>query len=457
MKIHPASFRDPAGYVFEQNNQIKRLVTSHGREDYKMLISSGLYDRLSSDQELIPHQEEPRSANWPEGTEAVLVPQLVPFISYPYEWSFGQLKDAALLTLHVQQTAMRHGMSLKDASAFNVQFHGSRPVLIDTLSFQKNLGGPWSAYSQFCRHFLGPLLLIRHLWTNAASFMRVALDGFPLDLVSSVLPKRTYLNFGCLIHIHLHARSQRKYERATTPTPNFTPSTDPKPALIESLRVLVESLQPNASKTEWSDYYAESTHYSAAAENAKHKAVSSALDSIKPNLIFDLGGNTGAYSRLATERGIYCVSFDLDPACVHLNYVRARDAGDSMLLPLVMDLSNPTPNLGFASTERLGLKSRAGDGMLLALAIIHHLRITANIPFLRIAEYFAGLGRSLLIEWVPKDDVKVAELLHSRPDTFHDYSEPAFAAAFQQFFDLERTTSLPDSGRVLYLFRSKRP
>jgi SAM-dependent methyltransferase len=454
-KLHSASFRDPAGYMFEENGRLKRLVTRHGREDYRKLISSGLYARLCQDQLLIPHAEEPRSPSWPADTEAVLLPELVPFISYPYEWSFGQLKDAALLTLRVQELAMKHGMSLKDASAFNVQFRGSRPVFIDTLSFQADPGGPWPGYSQFCRHFLGPLLMSRYLWPHAGSLFRIALDGLPLDFVSRALPWPTYLRFGCLVHIHWHARSQRQH---AGPAPVVAaPARNPKAPLVSSLRAMVERLEPAAAETAgWSSYYSESHHYTPEAEAAKRAAVTDALRRIQPQLVYDLGANTGAYSRLAAERGSYCVSFDADPVCVHLNYLQARrDGSGSKLLPLVMDLSNPSPNLGFAAAERLGLDARPEADLLLALALIHHLRIAANVPLERIAEYLARLGRALLIEWVPRQDPKVNELLRSRPDTFHDYDEEAFFGAFARYFDTEQTTPLPGSGRILYLLRRK--
>ena len=458
-KLHGASFRDPAGHIFEENGRLKRLVTRHGREDYRQLISSGLHARLCQENLLIPHTEENSSPSWPPETEAVLLPEVIPFVSYPYEWCFGQLKDAALLTLRVQELAMKHGMGLKDASAFNVQFRGARPVFIDTLSFQADPGGPWPGYSQFCRHFLGPLLLGRYLWPHAGSFFRIALDGLPLEWVSRALPWSTYFRFGCLIHIHWHARSQRAGSRAGAmpAAPNSAVARDPKGPLVSSLRAMVEGLDPaaTAEPSAWSSYYNQSHHYSPSAETAKRAAVTNALQHIQPQLVYDLGANTGVYSRLAAERGSYCVSFDADPACVQANYRQSRREGSTNLLPLVMDLSDPSPQLGFAGAERMGLEARPQADLLLALALIHHLRITANAPLARIAEYLASLGRALLIEWVPKQDPKVKELLRSRPDTFHDYHQPGFLDAFARYFDTELTTPLPDSGRVVYLLRRR--
>jgi hypothetical protein len=449
-----ASFRDPAGYVIEQQGRIKRVVTGHGRQDYRKLISSGLYARLSDEDLLVRHREEPRSPSWPHDIEAVLLPEIVPFVSYPYEWSFGQLKDAALLTLRVQELSQEHGMSLKDASAFNVQFRGVHPLFIDTLSFHDDDGGPWPGYSQFCRHFLAPLLMMRHVWPQAGAILRVALDGLPLDFVSAALPWQTYLDFGCLVHIHWHARSQKKHRHAVVPAPTSGRlASNPKGPIIASLRSMVEDMQPAKPTTGWTNYYAESKHYSSEAEAAKRQAVSVAIERTRANLVYDLGGNTGAYSRLAAASCAYCVSLDLDPACVQHNYTETRRLGVKNLLPLVVDLSNPSPGLGFASCERMALEERPPADLLLALALVHHLRIAANVPFARIAEYFARLGKALLIEWTPKHDPKVAELLQSRPDTFHDYHEAGFQQAFGRHFQVEQSMPLPGSDRIIYLMR----
>lgn len=458
-KAAGSSFRDPAGYVIEQQGRIKRLVTAHGRDDFRKLISSGLYERLTTEGLLVAHREEPRSASWPADTEALLVPETIPFISYPYEWSFGQLKDAALLTLRVQALAQQHGMSLKDASAFNVQFRGALPVLIDTLSFHGDDAGPWPAYSQFCRHFLAPLLMMRYVWPHAGALFKAALDGLPLDFVSAALPWRTYLDFDCLVHVHWHARSLRKNLHGSVTPPTKHAARNPKGPIVDSLRSMVESLAPpGQGSSSWANYYSDSTHYSGEAEAAKRQAVTSALERIQPDLVFDLGANTGAYSRLASAGGAYCVSFDFDPTCVHLNHVQARRDGSRNLLPLVMDFSNPSPGLGFASAERMPLEARPKPGLILALALVHHLRITANVPFARIAAYLASLGKALLIEWIPKHDNKVSELLRSRPDTFHDYNEEAFLQAFGAYFQVERKIGLPGSDRALYLLiRNERP
>ena len=456
----PSSFRDPAGFVFQENGVVKRAVTVYGAPDLELLTSSGLYDRLVAAGVLVAHQqEEPVSAAAAAEVVKVLVPEQIRYVSYPYEWCFGQLKDAALLTLKAQALALQHGMSLKDASAFNVQFRGPRPVLIDTLSFERNDGRPWVAYNQFCRHFLAPLLLTKYYGAALHPFWRASVEGFPLDLASRLLPCRSYLRFGTLIHLHAHAWSQRRHSKLPGPGEEASPAVpsgpDRKAALVESLQATIEGLSPGKPSSEWSDYYAHSTHYSAAAEEAKKAWVEEVLSRTAPQTVYDLGGNIGTYGRLATRRGIDCVCFDIDPACVHENYERSKRAGDLHMLPLVMDLTNPTPALGFGLRERMSLLERPQADLLLALALIHHLRITGNAPFRRIAGFLAGLGRRVLIEWVPKNDVMAAALLSVRKDTFIDYTQDQFLDAFAEHFEIEDSRPITDTARTLYLLRRR--
>jgi hypothetical protein len=452
-----ASFRDPAGYVFTQDDIVKRVVTRFGAEEYNRLMTSGLYEELVGKDLLIPHREEQVPAD--SDVAAVLVPEQIPYISYPYEWSFGQLRDAALLTLEMQDAAMKHGMSLKDASAFNVQFRGSQPVFIDTLSFEENDGGPWVAYGQFCRHFLAPLLLMRHVSPGFNQFWKASLDGFPLDVAAALLPKRTYLSLGTLLHIHLHARSQKKYNATAAPLPKSAAAQtgpDRKPALVDSLKSFVRSIRLPDVETEWVHYYSKGlSHYTNAAEASKKATVAEALDRLKPGTVFDIGGNIGEYSRLATARGAYTVCFDIDPLCVHHNYERARSEHDRLILPLMIDLTNPSPTLGFGLTERDSILERANADVVMALAVLHHLRITGNAPLVRIAAFLARLGEHLIIEYVPKSDVMAQKLLRSRKDTFADYTDAGFQDAFGRCFSTEQVIPVAETARSVYVMKRR--
>src|SRR3989344_836563 len=206
-----ASFRDPSGFVFSKNGVIYRQVNKEYAANYDRLMQSGLYQELVSKNLLIPH-EEVRGEKLPAAAHNIIRPEQVPFISYPYEWCFSELKDAALLTLKIQRIALRSGMCLKDASAYNVQFKNGKPILIDTLSFETyRSGAPWVAYRQFCEHFLVPLALMSRSEIRLGGLMRVYPNGIPLDLASKLLPWRSWFSPALFFHLHLHSKSQRKY------------------------------------------------------------------------------------------------------------------------------------------------------------------------------------------------------------------------------------------------------
>ena len=207
-----ASFRDPSGFVFRRNGVLYRQVNRRFAGEWDAFLKSGLYDRLAADGILLRHDEAPLDMAFvPTDAHAVIKPRAVEFISYPYEWSFGQLKDAALLTLRAQALAAERGFTLRDASAYNVQFVDGRPILIDSLSFEPaEPGRPWDAYRQFCQHFLAPLALMAHRDPRLGLLLREYLDGIPLDLAARLLPLKTRLSVGLGSHIHLHARAQAR-------------------------------------------------------------------------------------------------------------------------------------------------------------------------------------------------------------------------------------------------------
>lgn len=447
-----ASFRDPAGHVYWDNGVCKRTVTSHGISDYRLLLSSGLYDNLVSAKLLIPHHEEPSSF---PGIETILVPEHIPYISYPYEWSFSQLRDAALLTLEIQRRALGKGLSLKDASAFNVQFQGSQPVFIDTLSFEPNRGGPWVAYQQFCRHFLAPLLLMVHADPAFNRNLATNPDGFPLATTSRLLPLRTYLQPGPLLHIHLHSRADA--QPSANAARKAAPQTaDRKAALTDSLRRAIQSVRlPNQSSV-WSGYYAERTHYSEEAETFRQHFVTGVLRRVQPNLVFDLGANRGNYSKLTADLGFPCVAFEADPICADRHYLATREAASERVLSLCMDLRYPSPAIGFACRERDSLLGRPRAGLVLALALVHHLRISGQAPLVHIAGFLASLGDHLLLEFVPKSDPMVQTMLAHREDIFEDYTIEGLAAAMSSHWELLDTQPVPSSHRTLHLYRRRR-
>ncbi|MCA1701884.1 MAG: SAM-dependent methyltransferase [Actinobacteria bacterium] len=458
----PSSFRDPSGFLFRRNGVLYRQVNPVHASDYDALYSSGLYEALTEEGLLIPHEEVPARAVGAEGAYKVVKPEIVDFISYPYEWSFGELKDAALATLAIQKIALEKGMSLRDASAYNIQFHRGRPVLIDTLSFEQlEEGAPWIAYRQFCQHFLAPLALMSYRHSALGQLSRIHIDGVPLDEAVVLLPFRARFRMPLLLHLYLHARSQKRHgskgtpagEAKTAPKRSFT--LQAFRGVIESLRGAVARMEPAKGDSHWIDYYAEASHYSSTSAEHKRELVATLLEQARPASVWDLGANTGAFSRIASEKGIKTVAFEMDAQAVDEAYRKMKTDGDQNLLPLICDLTNPSPGLGWAGAERMPLAERGPADVLLALALIHHLAIANNVPLGNVAEYFASLGRRLIIEFVPKTDEKVQHLLSSREDIFPTYTREGFEEAFKERFETERVEEIKGSERVLYLMRAR--
>ena len=450
------SFRDPSGHVFRSDGAIYRQVNLSYQAEYELLKASGLYEHLVKRQLLIPHVEVPPAPSGSRDIYKILQPQEIPFISYPYEWSFSQLKDAALATLEIHTGALAHGMILKDASAFNIQYCGGKPMLIDTLSFETyQEGQPWAAYKQFCEHFLAPLALMSKRDIRLSQLSRVYIDGIPLSLAASLLPKRSYLRIGIAMHLHLHARAQRTYAGASTAPQAAGKNRLTKKSLLniaDSLKSAVEGLRWDRGHTAWSNYY-EGDSYQDEGFADKIETVTQFIAQAEPNCVWDLGANTGAFSRIASQRQILTISMDSDPGAVETNYLGAKQAGDRFLHPLLIDLTNPSAAIGWANEERDSLAARCEADCILALALLHHLAIANNLPLPRIADYLASLADWLIVEFVPKTDKKVQTLLWSRQDIFPQYTRGGFESAFGQRYKIICSKRIKASDRIVYLMR----
>lgn len=457
-EILPASFRDPSGFVFSREGVIFRQINKVYKDEFDFLLGSGLCSDLTKSGLLVAHEEVSVASPRPDDAYKIIQPEKIPFISYPYEWSFSQLQDAALLTLKLQKRALDYGMVLKDASAFNIQFLAGRPILIDTLSFERiREGKPWVAYRQFCQHFLAPLALMSRTDARLSQLLRVYIDGIPLDLASKLLPLKTILNVGLLFHLRLHARVQKKYsgkpEEAAKKNINKI-SKRVLYGLADNLKSAVQKLRWDPSGTEWAEYY-KSTNYSGKAMAFKKAKVEDYLKQVRPETVWDLGANTGEFSALAAAMGIPTVAFDIDPACVDLHYRKVREENKSSVLPLVLDLVNPSPATGWENRERSSFMERGPAGLVMALALAHHLVISNNVPLARLAEFFAKISQSLIIEFVPKTDSQVKRLLALRKDVFPDYNIEGFVSAFSLYFTIDDRCEIPESGRTLFLLRRR--
>jgi hypothetical protein len=451
----PGSFRDPSGFVYRRDGVLYRQVDRSFGTEWDDLAGSGLLETLAADGLLVAHEVVANDlAADPDRAHVVLRPEPVDFISYPYEWSFGQLRDAALLTLEAQGRAAAAGFTLRDATAYNVQFHRGRPILIDTLSFERATdGAPWAAYRQFCEHFLAPLALMARRDVRCGLMLRDHIDGIPLDLAATLLPGRTRFNLGLGSHIHAHARAQTRYADAGASAAGKATSRRLSPlqqaAFLDSLKRTVTSLKWEPSGTEWADY-AENTSYGDDAAARKDALVGEFLDAAGGRVVWDMGANTGRFSRIAAGLGRRVVSWDIDPAATERHYQLIRRDGTTTTLPLVADLGNPSPALGWAHTERRSLLERADADVALALALVHHLAIGRNLPLDRLADFFADLAPGLIIEFVPKGDPMVDKLLATREDIFPDYTLDGFRAAFSRRFTIEAETPIEGVTRVLF-------
>ncbi len=447
----PGSFRDPDGFVFARDGQIYRQVQPSYVPILDAVLDSKFYDNLVRNGQAVFVEKVDIALAATSGAGQVIRPEQIPFISHPYEWSFGQLKSAALLTLTIARAALEDGFSLKDASAFNIQFIGPRPVFIDTLSFERyEEGSPWIAYRQFCRHFLGPLALMAYVDVRLGALLRSEIDGLPLDLASRLLPGSTKFKPGLLMHIHTHAAADLKSSGRSAGKAQF--SRQALLGLFDSLEKTIENLEYKAIGTEWASYYDE-TNYSKASFERKRQLVAELISFVAPNakLAWDLGANDATFSKLAADAGMYVVAWDADVAAVELSF-RAKHAN---VLPLRQDFANPTADLGWLSSERDGFFARGPADFAIALALIHHLAIANNVPLDQVAEFFARCGEWVLVEWVPKEDSQVQRLLAARKDIFDLYTESSFVDAMLGHFDQIEARLIDGSSRKLFLFKRK--
>ena len=425
MVIEASSFRDPAGRITYDDGIYIRDIAPRYYPEYRHLMDSGLYAQLARDGLLIPHQEI---------AERRLLPEQIPFISYPQEWCFSQLKEAALVTLKINRFALDHGMILKDASAYNIQWYDGRPVLIDTLSFIRYQDSqPWMAYRQFLEHFAAPLLLMAYRKTRYWT-----LEGVPIDLVTRLLPRRTMLRVSILLHFYLQTIVKQQHAsrlRKTLPLHRLR-------VLLDNLYDLTDSLKYKTS-SDWSGYRRES--YSPVAQEDKYITVAKMLNDVGAGVVWDIGANTGLFSSMAARMGYQVIATDRDHDCIEQIH-----QADDRILGLVVDLCQPTPSIGWGNTERPAFLNRIKPDTILALALLHHLCIGNNIPLYKVAELLASKCNNLIIEWVPPDDPMAIELAGIKE--YPPYNHEIFEAEFGKYFTWNKT-DIEDSLRSVYYMR----
>jgi ribosomal protein L11 methylase PrmA len=453
------SFNDPAGFVFCYQNQIYRGIFPNYAQTYTKLVQTGLYAKLVEKNMLVAHQEVELVSYSEHNFYKIIQPKPIPFISYPCEWSFSMLKDAALLSLEILVIALEYGFVLKDAKADNVQFVENKPIFIDTLSFVVyEEGTAWVAYRQFCQQFLAPLALMS--CTNIAlQKLQIAyIDGIPLQLATQLLPFRTKWRWGIFQHLILHSwldtsDNSNNIGKKQQKNPNFTKHFIT--TLAKSLHKTITNLQYKKN-TNWYAYY--QIDVKDAYLQEKKQIVQTILRSLQTKTLWDLGTNTGLFAQMAVALGIETIAFDADHDSIEVAYQNSKNLAIGTQNPinyltLLVDLQNPTAARGWANKQYKNVWERGNlPNTVLALALIHHLRIVANIPVLQMADFFAMLCQDLLIEFVPKTDEKVQRLLQNKEDVYADYTEENFEKCFTKYFQVAKKHSFANH-RILYHFR----
>lgn len=536
--VHPASYRDPSGCVFQSGGLYYRQVNTSYAEHYEELLGSGLYEALTQRGWLVTHDEVKENLTGLPDWYKTLLPRQIPFISYPYEWSPAQLRDAALLTLRIQLLSIERGMILKDASPFNIQFVEGRPVFIDTLSFEHyDVSKPWVAYRQFCENFLFPLYIHHYRGGGCHKILQAWPEGIPAEATLKLLPFKSHFNLGLWLHVHLPGKVREDsptHGTGSRKAPVF--SRKKMGYVISHLETIAKGLRVGGAEASvWKDYYGR-TISSPAYLQAKEKVFRSFIQGLSWKSALDLGANDGYFSGILSEgarlrenapqegaedsartglakpaldqedalgqeivlnrgtasdqrtalgqgtasdqktasaRGTAVdqetasaggtavgpktiVAVDFDWQCIQGLYDTTKGQASSPILPLIVDLANPTPASGFHHTERASFTSRSRSDLVIALALIHHLALAKNIPLSKIGAYLADLTRAYLVaEFVPLTDEKSQVLIRNKSQWHSPYDENGFEAAFDPYFTIERKERIGDTERMLYLLKRR--
>ena len=456
VSFDPGSFKDPDGGVLFHGNRVFRYFTDTGATSFRAVTASGLLDVLARKGIVVESrpvdmsQVPGLSQAAPDAALFVEHPR-IPFVSYCYEWPFGMLKAAALCHLDIVSTALEQGYILKDATPYNVQFLGTRPLFVDVASFEPYVEGqPWNAYSQFCHLFLNPLLLQALTGVRFQDWLRGALDGISPGDLSRTLSWRHKLRPAVFAHVALHAWLEEQARSAPDKEsmPRKAVGKHQLVRMVTQIRKTIAGLRPGRSPSIWTGYEEDNT-YSRNARARKDTFVESALAVSTPRTVWDLGCNTGRYALLASRHAAHVVAMDGDPDAVDALYERASASAPNVL-PLVVNLLDPSPDRGWAQAERRGILQRGPADMALCLALVHHLSIGGNVPLPRVAAWLRRTARRVIVEFVPKEDAGAQKLLRWKQDVYPGYTQAAFEAALHEHFQISDQCRLPDSGRILY-------
>ena len=462
--LEPGSFRDPDSRVFTTDGRVLRLLSEQGLADWRELSSSGLVDELVGEGRLVGTREVEEEAALGEaihgGVAGVLEHDVIPFVSYPYEWTFSMLRDAALLQLGLLRRALDQGLILKDSTPYNVQFRGAEPVFIDVGSFEKQREGePWAGYRQFCMLFLNPLLLQAWKEVPFQPWLRGSIDGIRPSEIRPLMNFRDRFRKGVFTNVILHAKLEARYADKPQQVKDEVKRVFKKElfvANVRKMRKLVQRLDGNPPQGVWTAY-GERNSYTDDDARRKDEFVREVAKSREWKLVWDIGANNGRYSRIAAEGAKTVIAVDADQGPVELLYRDLRDQRNEQILPLTMNLADPSPGLGWRGLERKSMPDRGKPDLVLALALVHHVTISANVPVKEFIDWLASLGSALVIEFPTREDPMVKKLLAPKRDGLHpDYELDYFERTLKEAFEVERSERLESGTRVLYFARPKR-
>jgi hypothetical protein len=454
----PGSFRDRNGTIFYCNDRVLRTLSAQALANWHQLQQTTFFVEQQAQRRIVTTRMADDITL--EDAAGVLEHERVPFVSYPYEWTFGMLKDAALLQLELMRHALPEDMILKDASPYNVQWVGVQPVHIDIPSFEPlRPGDPWVGYRQFCELFLYPLMLQAYKRVSFRPWMRGRIDGIPAEEMRRLMSARDLLRPGVLLHVLAQSALQRRYSAGRQNVRGALAEAGFAKPLIENnvrkLTSLVGRLTLDHDRTEWSDY--DQTHsYGAAEFERKATFVRNAAASGGWRLAWDIGCNTGTFSRIIEPYCDQVVAMDGDPLAIERFYEQEKaEGGSRSLLPLVVNVADASPNQGWLGAERKGLAERGRPQFTLCLALVHHIVISANIPLEAFIGWLADLGTSLVIEFVGRDDEMVQVLLANREDQYQDYHHDKFRALLSTRYEIQHDQPLKGGSRHIYFAHPK--
>ncbi len=462
--LDPGSFRDWDSRVFYDDGRVLRALSADGLRDWNALSESTLFAEAVESGDLVAttQVDEPALITSLPGNApaAVLEHERVPFISYPYEWSFSMLRDAALLQLDLLGRALAENLTTKDASSYNVQWRGAKPVFIDVGSFERlPEGEPWQGYRQFCMLFLNPLLLQAYKGIAFQPWLRGRLEGITPTEARAAMSFRDRFRRGVMTHVVLHSRLERRHAESSRDVKSELKRAGFRKELIlanvRGLSRLVARLDWKPGRTEWSEY-GETTSYTDADAERKAAFVREVVHSREWGLAWDIGCNVGRHALIAGENARYVVAVDGDAAVVDRMYRSLRADGRTDVLPLVADVTDPSPGLGWRGRERLPLEARGKPDLTLCLAVLHHVAISGNVPVPEFLSWLRELGTAVVIEFPTRDDPRVAALLaRKRPGAHPDYDREPFERALAERFEVERSEVLSSGTRILYFARPR--